>query len=135
VRSCTRHPDEITRREVLITKIDEARAKIEEREAARHAQIKAKHAERLAQRKEQRRNGKKPKGPRPRPPQMRVKPTAQVNLTNEESRIMPTSYGFVQGYNVQACVLIGSQLIVEAHVTQATNDYQQLVAALVELQA
>jgi hypothetical protein len=66
---------------------------------------------------------------------MRVEPTAQVNLTDEESRIMPTSYGFVQGYNAQACVSIGSQLIVKAHMTQATNDYQQLVPALVELQA
>jgi transposase len=128
-------PDEIKRREDLVAKIDEARAKIEEREAVRHKHIKAKHAERLAQRKEQQRNGKKPKGPRPKLPQLRVEPTAQVNLTDEESRIMPTSDGFVQGYNAQAAVDIESQLIVHAHVTQATNDKQQLVPTLEALQA
>jgi transposase len=128
-------PAEITRREDLVAKIDEARAKIEEREALRHAQIRAKHAERLAQRKEQQRKGKKPRGPRPKLPKLRVEPTAQINLTDEESRIMPTSYGFVQGYNAQAAVSIESQLIVHAHVTQATNDKQQLVPALEGLQA
>jgi transposase/IS5 family transposase len=128
-------PDEIKRREDLVAKIDEARAKIEEREAVRHKHIKARHAERLAQRKEHRRNGKKPKGPRPKLPQLRVEPTAQVNLTDEESRIMPTSDGFVQGYNAQAAVDIESQLIIHAHVTQATNDKQQLVPTLEGLQA
>jgi transposase len=128
-------PDEIKRREDLVAKIDEARAKIEEREAVRHKHIKAKHAERLAQRKEQQRYGRKPKGPRPKLPQLRVEPTAQVNLTDEESRIMPTSCGFVQGYNAQAAVSIDSQLIVHAHITQATNDKQQLVPALEGLQA
>jgi IS5 family transposase len=48
---------------------------------------------------------------------------------------MPTTYGFVQGYNAQAAVDIESQLIVHAHVTQATNDKQQLVPSLEALQA
>src|ERR1019366_3568703 len=60
---------------------------------------------------------------------------AQIDLTDEESRIMPSSDGFVQGYNAQAAVSIESQLIVYAHVTQATNDKQQLVPALEGLQA
>jgi transposase len=128
-------PQEISRRETLITKIDEARAKIEEREALRHAEVRAKHAERLAQRKEQQRQGKKPKGPRPRMPRLRVEPTAQVNLTDEESRIMPTADGFMQGYNTQVGVSIGSQFVIYADVTQDTNDKQQLVPAVIELQA
>ena len=127
-------PDEIKRREDLVAKIDEARAKIEEREAIRHAQIKAKHAERLEQREEQQRKGKKPRGPHPKLPELRVEPTAQINLTDEESRIMPSTQGFVQGYNAQAAVDIESQLIVHTHVTQATNDKQQLVPALEGLQ-
>jgi hypothetical protein len=127
-------PDEIKRREDLVAKIDEARAKIEEREAIRHAQIKAKHAERLEQRNEQQRRGKKPRGPHPKLPELRVEPTAQINLTDEESRIMPSTHGFVQGYNAQAAVDIESQLIVHTHVTQATNDKQQLVPALEGLQ-
>lgn len=128
-------PDEITRRETMIAKIDEARVKIQEREALRHAEVRAKHAERLAQRREQRQQGKKPKGPRPRLPKLRVEPTAQVNLTDEESRIMPTADGFVQGYNPQAAVSMESQFVVHADVTQDTNDKQQLVPALIGLQS
>jgi len=129
-------PEEIARRETLIAKIDEARAKIEAREAERHAAVKAKHAARLAQRREQqRKTGKKPSGPRPRLEKLRVEPTAQVNLTDEESRVMPTAEGFVQGYNAQAGVDMGSQLIVTASVTQATNDKEQLQAALTQLGA
>jgi IS5 family transposase len=48
---------------------------------------------------------------------------------------MPSTHGFVQGYNAQAAVDIESQLIVHAHVTQATNDKQQIVPALEALQA
>ncbi len=129
-------PDEITRREEMIAKIDEARTKIEAREAQRHAEIKAKHAERLAQRKEpQRTTGKKPKGARPRMPARRVEPTAQINLTDEESRIMPTADGFAQGFNAQAAVSIESQFVVALSVTQATNDKQQLVPILRDLPA
>ena len=128
-------PEEISRRETLISKIDAARAKIEEREALRQAEVKAKHAERLAQRKEQQRQGKKPRGPRPRRPKLGVEPTAQINLTDEESRIMPTTDGFVQGYNAQAAVSMESQFVVYAEVTQDTNDKQQLVPALIGLQA
>ncbi len=44
---------------------------------------------------------------------------------------MPTSgSGFVQAYNVQAAVDTDSGLIVENHVTQATNDKQQIEPAL-----
>jgi transposase/IS5 family transposase len=129
-------PAEIARRESLIERIDAARATIELREAERHAAVKAQHLERLAQRKEQQaRTGKKPRGPRPKMPALRIEPTAQVNLTDEESRIMPTADGFIQGYNAQASVAMGSQLVITAHVTQATNDKQQLTPVLEQLQA
>ena len=127
-------PAEIARRENLITAIDEARAKIEAREAERHAAIKAQHAERLAQRREQQqRTGKKPKGSHPKLPKLRVEPTAQVNLTDEESRIMPAADGFIQGYNAQAAVTMDSRFVVSADVTQATNDKAQLEPALEQL--
>jgi len=128
-------PAEIARRESLIARIDKARATIEAREAERHAAAKALHAERLAQRREQqRRTGKKPKGPRPKAPKLCVEPTAQVNLTDEESRIMPTADGFIQGYNAQAVVTMGSQLVISTGVAQATNDKQQLIPVLEQLQ-
>ena len=51
----------------------------------------------------------------------------QVNLTDEESRIMPKSGGgFEQCYNAQATVTVGTMLITAAFVTQATNDKQQV---------
>lgn len=129
-------PAEIARRETMLAKLNEAKAKIEQREAARHAEARAKYAQRLADRKEyQKKTGKKPPGRRPKPPTCRVEPTAQVNLTDEESRIMPTADGFVQGYNSQAAVASDSMLIVAAHVTQATNDKEQITPALAALTA
>jgi hypothetical protein len=53
-------------------------------------------------------------------------PKTQYNFTDPESRIMHGPDGFVQGYNVQVAVEDGLQLIVGQHVTQATNDKQQL---------
>jgi transposase len=127
-------PAEIARRESLIARIDEARRKIEQREAERHAAVRAQHAERLAQRREQQRlTGKKPVGPRPKAPKLRVEPTAQINLTDEESRIMPTADGFIQGYNAQAAVTTDLRFVVYAAVTQATNDKERLVPALEQL--
>ena len=55
----------------------------------------------------------------------------QLNLTDEESRIMPTSGGgFEQADNAQAGVDVETYLIVEHHVTQQPNDTQELEPAL-----
>ena len=43
-----------------------------------------------AKRQGQRDEGKKPRGPDPQPPSVEPKAGDQVNLTDEESRIMPT---------------------------------------------
>lgn len=48
---------------------------------------------------------------------------------------MPSSEGFVQGYNAQAAVDNGSHLIVAGHVTDACNDKQQVAPALERLAA
>jgi len=51
----------------------------------------------------------------------------QVNLTDEESRIMPASGGrFKQAYNAQAAVDTETMLIITTHVTQEPNDKQQM---------
>src|SRR5258707_14879227 len=53
--------------------------------------------------------------------------TDQINLTDEESRIMPVAGGgFEQCYNAQAAVAEGSLLVVAIDVVQASNDKQQL---------
>ena len=55
------------------------------------------------------------------------RPNDQINLTDEESRIMPvTGGGFDQCYNAQAAVAAGSLLVVASAVSQAPNDKQQL---------
>ncbi len=100
----------------------EARAKERfEREQAEHqAKIEAREAKIEA-------TGKKPGGKPPQPPVEGPLPTDQVNLTDEESRIMPVAGGgFEQCYNAQAVVAEGSLLVVAVDVVQAANDKQQL---------
>jgi hypothetical protein len=59
-----------------------------------------------------------------------------VNLTDEESRIMPTSGGvFDQCYNAQAAVDTKTMLVMAAYVTQATNDKKEVEPMLKELAA
>ena len=58
-----------------------------------------------------------------------------MNFTDEESRIMPSSQGFVQAYNAQAGVDIDSHLIIANHLSQKANDKQEMEPALEQLQA
>jgi hypothetical protein len=70
----------------------------------------AEHQAQLAARADQeKRTGKKPRGRRPEPPTGAVKDKEQVNLTDEDSRIMKVAGGgFDQCYNAQAVVATGS---------------------------
>ena len=80
--------------------------------------------------------GKKPGGKPPQPPAEGPRPSDQINLTDEDSRIMPVAGGgFDQCYNAQAAVAAGSLLVVAADVVQAPNDKQQLEPMLHELAA
>jgi hypothetical protein len=80
--------------------------------------------------------GKKPGGKPPAPPTEGPGPVDQVNLTDEESRIMPVpGGGFEQCYNAQAAVAAGSLLVVATDVVQASNDKQQVVPMLEKLDA
>ena len=129
-------PAEIARREKRLTAIAQAKTKIEERARERHSveqqEFEAKNAKRDAQRKA----GKKPRGPDPQPPTSGPKASAQVNLTDEESRIMPTSSGgFGQSYNAQAAVDTETMLVVVANVSQAPNDKREITPILDKVQA
>ena len=121
-------PDELTRREERLKKIAEARAKIEARAKARYEREKAEHEAKLAAREaKQKATGKKPGGKPLAPPVEGPRPGDQINLTDEDSRIMPVAGGgFEQGYNAQAAVAEGSLLVVASAVVQAPNDKQQL---------
>jgi transposase len=121
-------PDELARREERLKKLAEARAKIEARAKERYERELAEHQAKLAAREaKQKTTGKKPGGKPPAPPVEGPLPTDQINLTDEESRIMPVAGGgFEQCYNAQAVVAEGSLLVVANGVVQAPNDKQQL---------
>jgi len=121
-------PDELARREERLRKIAAARAKIEARAKERHAREQAEHEAKLAARAAKTAaTGKKPSGKPPEPPTAGPAPGDQINLTDEDSRIMPVAGGgFDQCYNAQAAVAAGSLLVIAVDVVQAANDKQQL---------
>lgn len=128
-------PEELQRREQRLAAIAQAKAKIEARAQERfereQAEYQAKMAAREAREKE---TGKKPGGRPPAPPTGGPGPKDQVNLTDEDSRIMPVAGGgFDQCYNAQAVVATGSLLVVASEVSQAPNDKQQLEPMLEKL--
>ena len=62
---------------------------------------------------------------------------AQRNFTDPQSRILADGANkgsFVQGYNAQIAVDSASQVIVAAEITQATNDKQQLVPMVAQIE-
>jgi transposase len=121
-------PDELARREERLRKLAEAKAKIEARAKERFAREQAEHQAKLAARDAKAAaTGRKPKGKPPQPPTEGPLATDQINLTDEESRIMPVAGGgFEQCYNAQAVVMAGSLLVIATDVVQAPNDKQQL---------
>ena len=125
-------PEELARREERLKMIEEAKAKIEARAKERYEREKAEHDAKLAAREaKEKSTGKKPGGRPPAPPVEGPLPSDQVNLTDEESRIMPVSGGgFEQCYNAQAVVAEASLLVVAGDVAQAPNDKQQLEPVL-----
>lgn len=130
-------PDEIKRRKDRLAAIVAAKAKIEARAAERFEREQAEHHAKLAARaQKEAETGKKPKGKGPKPPQAGPRADDQINLTDEESRIMPVAGGgFEQSYNAQAVVDTESMLIVATHVTQATNDKEQVAPMVKKVQA
>ena len=130
-------PAEIARRTERLAGIAKAMAKIEERAAERHARELAVYAEKLAARAiKVAQTGKKLGGKAPKEPVPGPLPGDQVNLTDEESRIMPTSGGgFDQCYNAQAAVDTKTMMVVAAYVTQATNDKKEVEPMVEELAA
>jgi len=121
-------PAELARREERLAAIRQAKAQIEARAAEREAQEKAEYEAKMKAREEKTtRTGKKPGGRPPAPPSVGVRPTDQINLTDEDSRIMPaTGKGFEQSYNAQAAVDTESLLVVASDMAQVATDRQQV---------
>lgn len=116
-------PAELARREQRLNTIAQAKEKIQSRAKERFEREQDAYEEKKARRKAyEDETGKKSRGREPRAPSAEPLPQDQVNLTDEESRIMPTQSGFEQAYNAQAGVDIETHLIVEHHLTQSPND-------------
>lgn len=130
-------PDEIKRREDRLAAIATAKAKIEGRAQVRYEQEQAEHEAKLAARaKKEAETGKKLGGKVPKPPEAGPRADDQINLTDEESRIMKVAGGgFDQSYNAQAVVDTESMLVLVAQVSQDTNDKRQVVPMVERLQA
>jgi transposase len=111
----------------------EAQLKAEVQELLALAEQADYHAK-LAARAAKAPRGRKPGGKPPKPPTPGPRPEEQINLTDEQSRIMPVAGGgFEQCYNAQAVVDAESMPVVVAQVVQATNDNQQVVPILKRL--
>ena len=125
-------PEEIARREDRLRAIGEAKAKIEQRAKERHAEEEAEYNAKVTKREEKaKQSGKPPRGKVPAAPVEGARDKDQINLTDEESRIMKVSGGgFEQCYNGQLAVDMDSMLIVNTNTVQACNDKQQIQPAL-----
>ena len=126
-------PAEIAGREDQLAAIAKAKAKIEARARERYAREKIEFDAKLQARADKTaKTGRKPPGKPPAPPSEAPRAEDQVNLTDDESRIMSQGIpslrdikvaggGFEQCYNAQAMVDTETMLVVPA-VTQAAND-------------
>ena len=116
-------PPELQRREQRLEKIREAKQALEEEQAAAdRAKGRSRGDDRVA-------GGERPQGGRSKFKREfgEPEPAAQRNFTDPESKIMKTQQGFQQGYNAQAVVAEGSQLIVAQQVGQNAADNVSLI--------
>ncbi len=129
-----RSPAELERREARLAAIAEATVNVAARVAEREQ---ADSQAKLAARAEKaRRTGQKPGGPPPAPPSGGVDAQEQINLTDDESRIMPVAGGgFEQCCNAQAMVAAESLSVLAPEVTQAATDQAQLLPMIEKLKA
>jgi transposase len=135
-------PDELSRRESRLKKIQQAKAELEKEAEEKAEQERAAAEAKLAARKEkEEKTGKKQRGREPQvpePEQALPDAKAQRNFTDAESRIMPDGANkgsFLQGYNAQAAVDATAQVIVAAEITQQANDSRQLIPMLEQVKA
>jgi len=121
-------PEELEIREKRLAAIRDAKTKIEERAAERHARDLAEYEEKVARREaKEKATGKKARGAAPKPPEEGPADKDQVNLTDEESRIMPASDGgFEQAYNAQAAVDMDTMIVVASDLSNHPNDKREM---------
>jgi len=131
-------PEELEIREKRLAAIRDAKTKIEERAAERYARDLTEYEEKVAKREaKEKATGKKARGAAPKQPEEGPEDKDQVNLTDEESRIMPVSGGgFEQAYNAQAAVDMETMIVVATDLSNHPNDKREMepvVERLVQL--
>ncbi|MEF8734615.1 MAG: IS1182 family transposase [Candidatus Accumulibacter meliphilus] len=127
-------PEELKRREDRLTAMAAAKAKLVARAEERFQREKAEYDEKMARRAAR---GDRQEARRQAPQGSRARTTRPwINLTDEESRIMPVAGGgFEQAYNAQAAADAATMLIVATGVTQAPKDKEQVEPMLATLKA
>ena len=130
-------PKELKLREDRLAVMQQAKEKIAARAAQRYMQEKVEFDEKMAGRAvKEKATGKKLSGKVPKEPEPGPRDTDQINLTDEESRIMPVAGGgFEQCYNAQAAVDASTMLIIGTGLTQAPNDKNQIAPMVETLKA
>ena len=140
-------PDEIKRREDHLAAMAEAKGKIEACAKERFDREQAEYEAKLAARAAKEGTGKRSKGREPKAPDPAPREEDQINLTDEESRIMKVvGGGFEQCYapkevpledNAQAAVDSETMLVLvlAPHVTDAANDKEQVASMVAKVQA
>ena len=125
-----RLPKELVRHEKLKEKLGKAKAVLEKR-----ARDKAAAQQPAYEAKVEARNKRQgsSKGCHIKAPKQEPEPTDQVNLTDEDSRLMRVNKRspYIQGYNAQAVVdADGSQLVLGARISQCASDRNELIGDL-----
>ena len=123
-----RLPDEISRRENLKSKLEQARKRLEARAKERAEHERGDYERKLAEREKRSGGGK---GKKPKEPSSEPEGSEQENLTDPDSRLMRKNKrsSYEQAYNPQAVVdAEGSQLILGARVSQCASDSRELDA-------
>jgi transposase len=125
--------DEIAIRKEWLENLAEAKVILEARAQERYEAEKAEYEAKLREREEKaKRSGRKPRGPKPKPPEAGPRDKDQYNFTDPDSRMMKnsTNDGFDQHYNVQAAVDQESLLIVAPALSNHPNDKQEVEPVL-----
>jgi transposase len=120
-------PDWVADKAKRLEKIRQAKAELEaEAKVAAEAEMKA----RASAEEKRRAQGRKKPGRPAAPPKTAPDGKAQRNFSDPESRILKTRDGYIQGYNAQAAVDGGHQIIVAQTLTNSASDQAQLAPLL-----
>lgn len=129
-------PDELSRREDRLEAIKKAKAEIERRAQERFNAAQVEYEAKVKRRREtEEETGQRARGREPKAPEAGPRDQDQVNFTDPDSRIMPSSEGFVQAFNAQAAVDADTHLIVGNHLTQNPNDKREVEPTLEKLKS